>query len=316
MNNEGIKLDGADNEVSMKEAANDGMTDSAVFEKASAVSAVKAASTSKIMRDPQNEEQSDSCIVDNQDFDPASIKDGSGNRREITIPYMLDGQVNLSKAKLGLTLSPSSSNFIGIKIVKTKKGQLVRRDFKVDDVELPMWAPSSAAFIAINRLALEGEHVSANLHKWIDLIFGVKQRSEEADNIFHPFSYVQKEPKDPNELATLQQHAANFGMVPQCLFNTLHPYRKFKPRSHAFQSIKCTNEPTKSSGEISGTLFFEVRQIKKFEEDVLKISSTNGSVHAIFEKDSSFRTYNVSELNTNPSYDGDNFNLNGSVSKG
>ena len=35
-------------------------------------------------------------------------------------------------------------------------------------------------FLRKNRAALESEHVSANLHKWIDLIFGYKQRGEEA----------------------------------------------------------------------------------------------------------------------------------------
>ncbi|KAK8877963.1 hypothetical protein M9Y10_004726 [Tritrichomonas musculus] len=297
---------------------NDSITDSDLLNNTSSVNATKASSTSKLVHEKQTEDQRDSCIVeDNHDLDPANFKDDGEKKQEITIPYISNGKVNLSKAELGLTNSPSSNNFVGIKIVKTKKGQLVRRDFKVDDIELPLWAPSAAAFVAINRLALESEYVSSNLHKWIDLIFGVKQRSEEADNIFHPFSYVQKEPKDPNELQTLQQHAANFGMVPQCLFTTLHPYRKFKPRPHAFQSMKCTSNISNNNGEISVSLFFEVSQIQKFDENILKISSSSGSFSGIFEKDSTFRTFNVTSLNnniTNSDTDSNN-NLNSSFSK-
>ena len=58
----------------------------------------------------------------------------------------------------------------------------------VNDVELPPWASSPEDFIAKMRAALESPFVSAKLHKWIDLIFGVKQRGSQAvaaDNVFH-----------------------------------------------------------------------------------------------------------------------------------
>lgn len=42
----------------------------------------------------------------------------------------------------------------------------------VGDVELPQWAESPAHFLQSNRAALESPYVSANLHHWIDLIFG------------------------------------------------------------------------------------------------------------------------------------------------
>ena len=42
----------------------------------------------------------------------------------------------------------------------------------VDAVQLPAWASSPQDFIAQHRAALESPYVSANLHHWIDLIFG------------------------------------------------------------------------------------------------------------------------------------------------
>ena len=44
------------------------------------------------------------------------------------------------------------------------------------DVLLPPWASTPEEFISIHRAALESEYVSQNLHKWVDLVFGHKQR--------------------------------------------------------------------------------------------------------------------------------------------
>lgn len=46
------------------------------------------------------------------------------------------------------------------------------------------------------RLELqESEHVSSHLHEWIDLIFGCKQRGEEAINALNVFYYCTYEGK-------------------------------------------------------------------------------------------------------------------------
>ena len=63
---------------------------------------------------------------------------------------------------------------------------------QVHDVKLPPWANSAEQFIALHRRALESEYVSANLHLWIDLIFGSKQllpASELAANVFFYLTY-------------------------------------------------------------------------------------------------------------------------------
>jgi hypothetical protein len=61
---------------------------------------------------------------------------------------------------------------------------------QVDDVKLPEWCEnSSRLFTLIHRQALESDHVRRNLHQWIDLIFGFKQKGKaavEAVNVFHP----------------------------------------------------------------------------------------------------------------------------------
>ena len=44
------------------------------------------------------------------------------------------------------------------------------------DVELPPWASNPHEFVRINRQALESEFVSCQIHQWIDLIFGYKQK--------------------------------------------------------------------------------------------------------------------------------------------
>ncbi|CAL8363262.1 unnamed protein product [Lota lota] len=62
----------------------------------------------------------------------------------------------------------------------------------VCDVELPVWAKKPEDFVRINRMALESEFVSCQLHQWIDLIFGYKQRGPEAVrglNVFNFLSY-------------------------------------------------------------------------------------------------------------------------------
>lgn len=102
----------------------------------------------------------------------------------------------------------------------------------VGDVKLPPWCKSSNDFIYKHREALECEHVSKNLHLWIDLIFGSKQRGEAAlaaDNVFHYLTYegsVDLETiVDPVQRASLEAQINEFGQAPQQLFSRPHPAR-------------------------------------------------------------------------------------------
>ena len=104
----------------------------------------------------------------------------------------------------------------------------------IDNVDLPPWAKGDPKiFIAKNREALESEYVSRNLHHWIDLIFGQKQRGEaaiEATNVFHHLSYRGAknldEIDDPVERLATIGIIHNFGQTPHQVFHRAHPQRE------------------------------------------------------------------------------------------
>ncbi|XP_076899562.1 BEACH domain-containing protein B isoform X2 [Bidens hawaiensis] len=103
----------------------------------------------------------------------------------------------------------------------------------LDDVGLPPWAKGSPEeFISINREALESEYVSSNLHHWIDLVFGYKQRGKpavEAANIFYYLTYegaVDLETmEDELQRSAIEDQIANFGQTPIQIFRKKHPRR-------------------------------------------------------------------------------------------
>ena len=57
---------------------------------------------------------------------------------------------------------------------------LTSKNEKIGNVKLPNWATDHSDFLLKMRDALESQYVSNNLHHWIDLIFGYKQRGQAA----------------------------------------------------------------------------------------------------------------------------------------
>lgn len=104
---------------------------------------------------------------------------------------------------------------------------------------LPPWADDSPEkFIAIQREALESEYVSQHLHEWIDLIWGVNQRGEEAvshNNLFFNITYVDdldlQSVSDESLRANMLMQVAQYGQTPSQLFTSPHPARAAKPES-------------------------------------------------------------------------------------
>ena len=134
-------------------------------------------------------------------------------------------------------------------------GQLQDKRGKVDDVRLPKWAKGSPhEFIRIQREALESEYVSNNLHSWIDLIFGYKQRGNEAikaNNLFHRLSYEGAvdldKIEDSMERKGAEAHIMNFGQTPAQLMTRRdgrHPKRQLD--TECWSTFCCTSERLKN----------------------------------------------------------------------
>ena len=108
-----------------------------------------------------------------------------------------------------------------------------QRGKTVHDVSLPKWAKGDPSrFVRINRQALESEYVSKNLHHWIDLVFGYKQRGKEAIDCLNTFVHVTYEGEvdldamtDPVQRNSTIAQIQNFGQTPSRLERKPFPQR-------------------------------------------------------------------------------------------
>lgn len=149
---------------------------------------------------------------------------------------------------------------------------------KVGDVVLPPWAKGSPReFIRKHREALESDFVSENLHHWIDLIFGYKQRgkaAEEAVNVFYHYTYEGSvdidSVTDPAMKASILAQINHFGQTPKQLFPKPHVKRrvdrKLPPHPLKHSSYIVPHEIRKSLSAIS--------QIVAINEKIL-VAGTN-----------------------------------------
>jgi len=121
----------------------------------------------------------------------------------------------------------------------------------VSDVELPPWANGSAdEFIRLHVQALESEQVSMNLHHWIDLIFGFKQRGKDSITSGNAYNSLCKSEissslkhtnpnviKDHDLLQRIQNQLWQIGTLPYQLFTQQHPQRlSFQQRKQNLMS--------------------------------------------------------------------------------
>lgn len=102
---------------------------------------------------------------------------------------------------------------------------------EVNNVILPPWAKGDPkAFVWKNREALESSYVSEHLHKWIDLIFGFKQRGKNAvssvnvfNNLSYPGAVNLDSINDEMERRAVTGIIHNFGQTPLQIFQEPHP---------------------------------------------------------------------------------------------
>lgn len=108
-----------------------------------------------------------------------------------------------------------------------------QREEQVQDVVLPRWANNDPReFVRIHREALECRYVSENLHSWIDLVFGFRQRGKEAIkamNVFIHLTYEGEVDIDAIEDVVMRNATIaqinNFGQTPSKIFNKPHSKR-------------------------------------------------------------------------------------------
>ena len=165
-----------------------------------------------------------------------SLQDGRFDHADRQFSSLADAWTKIAKQN-GMELIPE---FFG-------SGEFLRVDHGVDlgyrqdgrivgDVDLPPWASGSPeTFIHLNRAALESEYTSANLHKWIDLIFGFKQRGKHAVKAFNVYFHLMYD--DAVDLGNLQRNRSDlyrtvmkmcqeYGQIPPQLFQSPHKTRK------------------------------------------------------------------------------------------
>ncbi|KAK3149380.1 hypothetical protein QOZ80_3AG0216630 [Eleusine coracana subsp. coracana] len=153
---------------------------------------------------------------------------------------------------------------------------------KVGDVVLPPWAKGSAReFIRKHREALESDYVSENLHHWIDLIFGYKQRgkaAEDAVNVFYHYTYEGNVDidavSDPTMKASILAQINHFGQTPKQLFQKPHPQRrtdrKVPPHPLRYSAYLTHQEIRKTTSSVSQIVTYNDKILVAAANSLLK----------------------------------------------
>jgi len=148
------------------------------------------------------------------------------------------------------------------------------------NVQLPPWSSNPSEFIYIQRKALESEYVSSHLNEWIDLVWGYKQRGEDAENSNNLFkkemySDVWDDPenlKDPNAKAAIEAVLSQVGQIPPQLF-----IEKHIPRQQMIKPVPKMRRQITLTIEMS-SLIYSASHMKENHRFVLYLVSKSGII--------------------------------------
>jgi len=104
----------------------------------------------------------------------------------------------------------------------------------VDSVELPKWSTTPFDYVYNHRKILESQIVTEGLHKWIDLVWGDKQKGIKSKQCFNTFPPALYEDvwENSSEASCFSEKEKNaflklIGQIPPQLFRTPHPQRVY-----------------------------------------------------------------------------------------
>ena len=146
--------------------------------------------------------------------------------------------------------------------------------YNPNDVLIPKWADNNPyIFVLKMKNFLESEEVGKNINKWLDLIFGYKQKGENSikcNNLFPPWTYdsfdIRKNKKDKSFYNKLFDN----GQTPHQLLNYPFPQRLPKivnDLSISFPKNKLKYNSFKNKKKITSSLKRKVLKLKFLENE-------------------------------------------------
>jgi factor associated with neutral sphingomyelinase activation len=121
-----------------------------------------------------------------------------------------------------------------------------------------LWANDAMDFLRKMKESLESPYVSQNLHHWIDLIFGYKQKGQsaiEADNVFYPLTYEGNieldKIIDPIEKKAIEIQVNEYGQTPRQIFKTPHPKKYSNKNENVIEDLNNSQKSRQVPGTTS-----------------------------------------------------------------
>ncbi|MQL80327.1 hypothetical protein Taro_012750 [Colocasia esculenta] len=140
----------------------------------------------------------------------------------------------------------------------------------MSDLSVPSWAKSAEEFISLHRAALESNHVSQQIHHWIDITFGYKLSGEAsilAKNVMLPTS----DPTMPKSMGRRQLFSRPHPMRQCCAPNSLHNPKEHwinyhMPRNRSNKNINSSGKLDITQSPEQDCILSETSYLQELEE--------------------------------------------------